>query len=89
MFKNKPKLNAQFDAGERDEVPFAIIIGEEEMKAGLVVVKEQNWEFKDGEKVKVEKEKGYKGTQMKKADLIDWLKSTSTYQDWQIGKLIS
>lgn len=89
MFKNKPKLSAQFAAGEKDEVPFAIIIGEEELKAGLVVVKEQNWEFVNEQKVKVEKDKDDKGTKVKKDELIGWLKSTSTYEDWQIGKLVS
>ncbi|KAF8899592.1 hypothetical protein CPB84DRAFT_1847615 [Gymnopilus junonius] len=35
LAKNKPKISAQFAAGEKDEVPFAIILGTDELKAGL------------------------------------------------------
>ncbi len=87
MFKNKPKLPAQFAAGERDEVPFAIILGGDELKAGLVTVKEQKWEFVNGEKVKVQS--ADQGTKVKRVDLVQWLKSTKAYQDWTSGKLIS
>lgn len=87
MFKNKPKLPAQFAAGERDEVPFAIILGGDELKAGLVTVKEQKWEFANGEKVKVQS--ADQGTKVKRVDLVQWLKSTKAYQDWTSGKLIS
>ncbi|KAH9011850.1 class II aaRS and biotin synthetase [Lactarius pseudohatsudake] len=54
LAKNKPKLNAQFTVGERDKVPYAVILGGEELKVGLVTVKEQRWEFMDGKKAKVE-----------------------------------
>lgn len=86
MFKNKPKLPAQFAAGEKDEAPFAIILGGDELKEGLVTVKEQKWEVVDGEKRKIESND--KGTKVKRAELIDWLKSTATYQSWSTGKLI-
>jgi len=87
MFKSKARLDKQFAAGEKDEVPFAVILGEEELRAGLVVIKEQEWKFEHGQKVKVQKDD--KGIQVKKDELIDWLKSTRTHQDWQVGKLIS
>ena len=86
MYKNKPKLPAQFAAGERDEVPFAIILGGDELKEGLVTVKEQKWEFFNGEKRKVQSDD--KGTKVKRAELIDWIKSTATYQQWSTGKLV-
>ena len=86
-FKNKPKLPAQFAAGEKDEIPFAIILGGDELKAGLVTVKEQKWELKDGQKVKVQSEE--KGTQVPRDQLIDWIKNTQTFRDWQIGRWIS
>jgi histidyl-tRNA synthetase len=41
-------LAAQFAAGEKDEVPFAVLIGTDELKAGLVTVKEQKWELIEG-----------------------------------------
>ncbi|KAI0354692.1 histidyl-tRNA synthetase [Trametes cingulata] len=87
LLKAKPKLPAQFAAGEKDEVPFAIILGGDELKEGLVTVKEQRWEFVDGKKAKVESND--KGTKVKRSELIDWLKSTPTYKDWSSGKLIA
>ena len=61
----------QFAAGERDEAPFAIILGEEELRTGLVTVKEQRWELVNGRKVKVENES--KGVEVKRDELISWL----------------
>ena len=87
MFKRKAKLPAQFDAAERDEVPFDIIIGENELKEGLVTVKEQKWEFVDGQKRKVESND--KGTKVKRAELIQWIKDTQTFKEWSSGKLIA
>lgn len=87
MFKNKPKLPAQFAAGERDEVPFAIILGGDELKEGLVTVKEQRWELVNGEKRKIQSSD--QGTKVKRVELVQWLKSTNAYQDWTSGKLIS
>jgi histidyl-tRNA synthetase len=86
LAKNKPKLPAQFAAGERDEVPYAIILGGDELKAGLVTVKEQRWEFVDGKKAKVES--ADKGTKVSRAELVQWLKATGTFQDWHSGRLI-
>lgn len=86
MFKNKPKLPAQFAAGERDEIPFAIILGGDELKEGLVTVKEQKWEFFEGGKRKVQSPD--QGTKVKRSELIEWIKSTSAFQGWSTGKLI-
>ncbi|EIM83606.1 histidine-tRNA ligase [Stereum hirsutum FP-91666 SS1] len=84
LAKNKPKLPAQFAAGERDEVPFAIILGADELKAGLVKVKEQRWQLVDGKKTKVESSET--GQEVKRAELIDWLKSTQAFKEWSTGK---
>lgn len=78
MAKSKPKLPAQFAAGEKDEVPFAIILGTEELAAGLVTVKEQKWEFVDAKKVKIES--ADKGTQVKRSELVAWLKATDVWK---------
>ena len=86
LAKNKPKLPAQFAAGERDEVPYAIILGGDELKAGLVTVKEQRWAFVDGKKDKVKSTE--KGTKVPRAELVQWLKATATFQDWDSGRLI-
>ncbi len=81
LAKNKPKIAAQFAAGERDEVPFAIILGADELKAGLVTVKEQKWEFRDGKRVKIPSEE--KGTQVKRAELVTWLKKSETWKEYE------
>lgn len=84
LAKNKPKLPAQFAAGERDEVPFAIILGADELKAGLVKVKVQRWQLTDGKKTKVEDTDT--GREVKRAELVDWLKDTQVYKEWSTGK---
>ncbi|KAI5121828.1 hypothetical protein M0805_003262 [Coniferiporia weirii] len=84
LAKAKPKLTAQFAAGEKDEVPFAIILGGDELKEGFVTVKEQKWEMIDGKKTKIESTD--KGTKVKRDELVEWLKSSQTYKDWQVGK---
>lgn len=71
----------QFAAGERDEVPFAIILGADELKAGLVTVKEQRWEFRDGKRVKIASAE--KGTQVKRAELVTWLKTSETWKEYE------
>ena len=80
LAKAKPKIAAQFAAGEKDEVPFAVILGTDELKAGLVTVKEQRWTFVDGQKVKVESTD--KGVQVKRAELVEWLKNSETWKEW-------
>jgi histidyl-tRNA synthetase len=86
LAKNKPKITAQFAAGERDEVPFAIILGTDELKEGLVTVKEQKWELVDGKKVKVES--ADKGTKVKRDELVTWLKATDTYRAFSEGRWV-
>ena len=86
LAKNKPKLPVQFAAGERDEVPFAIILGGDELKAGLVTVKQQRWEIVEGKKAKVES--ADKGTQMRRSELVQWLKESQTFKKWSSGRLI-
>ncbi|KAI1790933.1 histidyl-tRNA synthetase [Ganoderma leucocontextum] len=87
FLKAKPKLPAQFAAGEKDEAPFAIILGGDELKEGLVTVKEQKWELVDGKKLKVES--ADKGTKVKRAELIRWIKDTPTFKEWSSGKLVT
>lgn len=86
LFKNKPKLPAQFAAGEKDEVPFAVILGGDELKEGLVTVKEQKWELVDDKKVKIESTD--KGAKVKRDELVQWLKQTQTYAEWSSGKWV-
>ena len=82
-----PKLRSQFAAGEKEEAPFAILIGGEELKQGLVTVKEQKWEFVDGKKVPVES--ADKGVKVKREELVQWIKDHPIYKDWSSGKLIA
>ncbi|KAJ3715158.1 hypothetical protein C8R42DRAFT_590559 [Lentinula raphanica] len=87
LAKKKPKLPVQFAAGERDEVPFAVILGENEIKEGYVMVKQQRWEMVDGKKVKVLAEGDEKGERVNRGQLIDWLRATQIWKDWEEGKL--
>jgi len=81
LAKNKPKLPVQFAAGEKDEVPFAVILGGDELTQGLVTVKEQRWELVDGKKAKVES--ADKGAKVPRAELVQWLKASQTWRDFQ------
>ncbi|EGN93674.1 hypothetical protein SERLA73DRAFT_115689, partial [Serpula lacrymans var. lacrymans S7.3] len=86
LAKKKPKLPTQFAAGEKDEVPFAIILGGEELQQGLVTVKEQKWELVDGKKAKIQS--ADTGTKVRRDGLIPWLKETQTFLEWSSGKLM-
>ncbi|KAG8966192.1 Cytoplasmic and mitochondrial histidine tRNA synthetase [Tulasnella sp. 419] len=57
MYKTKPKLRAQFEYCDKEQIPFAVIIGPDEWKSGLVKVKEQRGKEEssgDGEQVKLD-----------------------------------
>lgn len=41
MYKAKPKTRPQFDIVERDQIPFAVIIGTSELQEGKVRIKQQ------------------------------------------------
>ena len=86
MAKNKQKIPSQFAAAKKDEVPFAIILGEDELKAGFVTVKEQRWRLVDGKKDNVESQT--KGIPIKRDELVQWLKNTATLTGWASGKLV-
>lgn len=79
-------MPAQFAAAEKDEVPFDIILGTDELKEGLVTVKEQKWEFVDGKKTKVQSTD--QGVKVRRDELIGWLKRTPEYLNWSSGRLI-
>ncbi|KAJ7842254.1 hypothetical protein B0H14DRAFT_2512003 [Mycena olivaceomarginata] len=81
LAKKKPKLNAQFAAGEQDEVPFAVILGADELKSGNVRVKEQKWELVGGKKAKIQAEEGDTGALVQRDGLVEWIKSTPTYRE--------
>ena len=59
-------------------MPFAIILGMDELAVGLVTVKEQKWELVDGKKVKIES--ADKGTEVKRAEPVEWLKSNGNVE---------
>jgi histidyl-tRNA synthetase len=86
--KTKPKLPQQFAAGERVEAPFAVIVGGDELKEGLVTVKEQRWELV-GVEGQVEKKKidnEDKGVKVRRSELVRWLKETQVWKEWEGGK---
>ena len=55
-------------------------MGTDELKAGLVTVKEQKWDLIEGKKVKIES--ADKGTQVKRDELVHLLKSSETWKEW-------
>jgi histidyl-tRNA synthetase len=58
MHKVKPKLRAQFEYCDKEQIPFAVIVGPDEWKDGFVKVKEQRGKEEstgDGEKVPLDK----------------------------------
>jgi len=57
-YKNKPKLVAQFKAAEVGGVPFAVILGEDELREGKVKIKEMGLPEGHAEKDGVLVEKG-------------------------------
>lgn len=87
MQKTKPKLPTQFSAGERDEVPFAIILGQDELQQGFVTVKEQRWEVVGGVKSKIKTAEDERGKLVERAKLADYLKSSQIFKDWSAGLL--
>ncbi|OBZ91453.1 Histidine--tRNA ligase, mitochondrial, partial [Choanephora cucurbitarum] len=65
MFKNKPRLDKQFDVCEKEMIPLAVIIGKDELEKGQVRVKDM--------RAKDESQGG--GIVINQADMIQELKS--------------
>ena len=65
MFKNKPRLDKQFDICEKDMIPFAVFIGKDELEKGEVRIKDMR--SKD--------ETQGAGVTIKKTDMIQELAS--------------
>ncbi|KAJ5638015.1 histidyl-tRNA synthetase [Penicillium lividum] len=65
-YKLKPKLPQQFKAAEQGDVPFAVILGEEELAAGKVRIKEMGLPADHPEK---------EGVEVELASLVEELKS--------------
>ncbi|KDQ22480.1 hypothetical protein PLEOSDRAFT_35777, partial [Pleurotus ostreatus PC15] len=86
LAKNKPKLPTQFAAGECNEVPFAVILGGDELKEGLATVKEQKWELVDGKGAKIES--ADKGTKVLRSELVTWLHNSQTFKEWSTDRLV-
>lgn len=40
MYKAKPKLQQQFNVCDKDQIPFAVIIGGSEIEKGIVKIKD-------------------------------------------------
>ena len=65
MYKTKPKLQPQFTVCDRDQIPFAVIIGKDELDRGEVKIKDMR-----------SKEQGEGGgVIVKRADMILELKT--------------
>lgn len=67
-------------------MPYAIIVGTDEIKEGVVTVKEQRWQVTDG--VKSKKQDMNRGVVVKRDELVSWLKNQEILRNWNSGKLI-
>ncbi|KAL7273186.1 Cytoplasmic and mitochondrial histidine tRNA synthetase [Rhizina undulata] len=65
-YKMKPKLPQQFASAEKNGVPFAVVLGEDEVKAGMVKIKEMGLPEGHPEK---------NGVDVKLVDLVKEIKS--------------
>ncbi|KZO96420.1 histidyl-tRNA synthetase [Calocera viscosa TUFC12733] len=65
MQKAKPKFRAQFDLIDKERVPFAVLLGPDELKNGIVKVKVQKGK---------DETKEDEGEVVKRDDLVSWLK---------------
>lgn len=62
-YKVKPKTAAQFEVIDKDRIPFAVMVAPDELKQGMVRIKEQ-----------VGKEEGQnKGELVSRGEMIEWL----------------
>ncbi|KAI9298472.1 histidyl-tRNA synthetase [Neoconidiobolus thromboides FSU 785] len=65
MYKIKPKMQNQFNACDRDHIPIAVIVGEQEIKEGIVKIK-----------MMLDKDENQGGgITVKREDLVDEIKS--------------
>lgn len=49
-------------------------------------MKEQRWELVDGKKQKIES--ADKGKQVRRAELVQWLRGSPVIEEWDSGKLL-
>ncbi|MBW0472471.1 hypothetical protein O181_012186 [Austropuccinia psidii MF-1] len=68
MYKSKPKPQKQFDAVDRDQIRFAVILGPDELKEGKIRIKEQIG--KEGNLESQDKA----GLLVDRQDMISWLR---------------
>jgi histidyl-tRNA synthetase len=50
----------------------------------LVTVKEQKWQLVDGKKEKVMSTDT--GVKVKRSELVEWIRATRTYGEWEQGR---
>lgn len=70
LYKAKPKAARQFEAIERDSIPFAVIIGSTELSEGKVRVKQQQV-GKDSAGSAEDKD----GQLIDRAEMVEYIKS--------------
>ncbi|GAA96629.1 uncharacterized protein L969DRAFT_94918 [Mixia osmundae IAM 14324] len=64
-YKRKPKMPAQFEAIDRDQIPIAVIVGVDELREGKVRIKEQ---------VGKEENSSSKGEPVSRTDMVSFIK---------------
>lgn len=66
-YKAKPKWQKQFEIVDKEQIPFAVIIGPDELREGIVRVKEQKGKDASGGEAD-------NGEQVKREELVAWLR---------------
>jgi histidyl-tRNA synthetase len=73
MYKVKPKnIKVQFDIVDRDKIPFAIIVGTNEIDGGTVRIKEQH-QVEVSQQLVESGEKDSNGSEVQRTEMCGWL----------------
>lgn len=78
MYKNKPKnIKLQFDVIDKESIPFAVIIGADEIASGNIRIKDQTRtkeELAQAEAVGAVEGASPNGELVKREEMIEWIK---------------
>jgi histidyl-tRNA synthetase len=78
MYKNKPKnIKLQFDVVDKESIPFAVIIGADEIRSGTVRIKDQTRtkeELAHAEAVAEGEGSSPNGELVQRSEMIDWIR---------------
>lgn len=78
MYKTKPKnIKLQFDVVDKEAIPFAVIVGGDEIRSGTVRIKDQTRtkdELAAAEAVSGEEGSSPNGELVQRAEMVEWIR---------------